>query len=345
MAVEKSGFAISGSPKTATVYYASSFTEVHTFNGVTANGSATQTTTELTLTFSQAISGFTTGGTLNVAVEKAGFTISGSPKTATIYYATSFGFTISLADINEWELTEQTAQVTANVNKVFNVAGTYSTYRWYLDGTSVGTSSSYTFNKPAGVYQLVVVVTNSSGESRSGRCRVTVTSTTILSEDFEGTNSFTIVNGSQTNQWWVGTATANGGTKSAYISNNSGTSNTYTITTSSTVHMYRNVTFTASTMPYTLSFYWKAQGESTYDYMTVHLVETTTTPTAGSSLAASTQIGSTRYNLGGTGWNQATISIPASNSGTTKRLVFTWVNDNSQGTTPPVAIDNIVLTR
>jgi len=89
-----------------------------TFNSVTADGSSSQTTTQLTLTFSQAItglsasnitlsgvsgvskgtlsssgttytlpvSGFTTGGTLSVAVAKSGYTISGSPKTVTVYY-------------------------------------------------------------------------------------------------------------------------------------------------------------------------------------------------------------------------------------------------------------------
>jgi hypothetical protein len=89
-----------------------------TFSSVSANGSSTQTTTELTLIFSQAItglsasditlsgvsgvikgtlsgsgptctlpiSGFTAGGTLSVAVSKSGYTISGSPKTTTIYY-------------------------------------------------------------------------------------------------------------------------------------------------------------------------------------------------------------------------------------------------------------------
>jgi hypothetical protein len=81
---------------------------------------------------------------------------------------------IDLAGMNEWQLIGQFAQATTGVNKTFTVIGTYSVYRWYLDGVSVGTSSSYTFNKPAGVYQLVVVVTNSSGESRSGRCRITV---------------------------------------------------------------------------------------------------------------------------------------------------------------------------
>jgi hypothetical protein len=90
-----------------------------TFNDITANGSSSQTTTELTLTFSQAItglsvgditlsgvagvdkgtltnsglsytlsiSGFSTGGTLSVTVAKSGYTIHGSPKTAAIFYS------------------------------------------------------------------------------------------------------------------------------------------------------------------------------------------------------------------------------------------------------------------
>jgi hypothetical protein len=84
------------------------------------------------------------------------------------------GIVIDLTGMNEWELTEQTAQVNANENKVFTVTGNFATYRWYLNGESVGTSPGYTFNRPVGVYELVVVVTNSNGESRSGRCRITV---------------------------------------------------------------------------------------------------------------------------------------------------------------------------
>ena len=117
VAVSKSGFNISGSPQTVAIFYAAPVA----FSGVTANGSATQTTSQLTLTFSQAItglaaaditlsgvtgvskgtlsgsgptytlgiSGFTAGGTLTVtiaAAAKPGYIISGSPKTATIYY-------------------------------------------------------------------------------------------------------------------------------------------------------------------------------------------------------------------------------------------------------------------
>jgi len=86
------------------------------FNSVTANGSASQSTTQLTLTFDKEIngltaaditlsgkivikgilsgsnpytlpiSGFTSGGTLSVAVAKSGYTINDSPKTVNIYY-------------------------------------------------------------------------------------------------------------------------------------------------------------------------------------------------------------------------------------------------------------------
>ena len=90
-----------------------------TFNSVTANGSVSQSSTQLALNFSQEITnlsasditisgvsgvtkgyldrsgattyylsiyGFTAGGTLTVTVAKSGYTISGTPKTVTIYY-------------------------------------------------------------------------------------------------------------------------------------------------------------------------------------------------------------------------------------------------------------------
>jgi len=162
---------------------------------------------------------------------------------------------------------------------------------------------------------------------------------TIFSEDFEGTNSFTIANstGSQ-NRWYVGTNTYYAGTNSAYIATSTGTTNSYNSTTS-TVHMYRNVTFPASSEPYTLSFYWKGTGYSNYDYLSVRLVETTVTPTAGTAVSSGTDLGT--YS-GNSSWQQATVTIPASNSGTTKRLVFTWRNNSGYSGTP-IAVDNITL--
>jgi len=94
-----------------------------TFSGLTQDGSSSKTTTKLTLTFSSAItgltesnitlsgvsgvtvgtlsgsgstyeltiSGFTSGGTLSVKVSKAGYSITDSTKTVTIYYNNSGG--------------------------------------------------------------------------------------------------------------------------------------------------------------------------------------------------------------------------------------------------------------
>jgi hypothetical protein len=119
--VIKSGYTISDSSRTATIYYYSGSGGGDipvTFSSVSANGSSSQTTAQLTLTFSQAIigltaadislsgvsgvskgtlsgsgptytlpiSGFTSGGTLSVSVSKSGYDISGSPKSTTIYY-------------------------------------------------------------------------------------------------------------------------------------------------------------------------------------------------------------------------------------------------------------------
>jgi hypothetical protein len=82
--------------------------------------------------------------------------------------------------MNEWDLMTQTAQAFVNIDKIFIVNGTYVEYNWYLDGVFVGSSPIYTFNKQeAGVFELVVVVTNGS-ESRSGRCRITVVDTSLI---------------------------------------------------------------------------------------------------------------------------------------------------------------------
>ena len=117
VAVTKSGYAISGSPRTVSIYSIGENTPV-TFTALTANGSAAETTTALTLTFNAAITdlaaaditlsgvdgvtkgtlsdsgptytlaiyGFSAGGTLSVTVAKAGYAISGSPMTVSIYY-------------------------------------------------------------------------------------------------------------------------------------------------------------------------------------------------------------------------------------------------------------------
>jgi uncharacterized repeat protein (TIGR02543 family) len=163
-----------------------------------------------------------------------------------------------------------------------------------------------------------------------------------FTENFEsgsGTSlaGWTFVNGTQTNKWYIGTATANGGTKSCYISNNS-SANSYTLTSTSKVHFYRDFTNIKS-----ISFDVKVQGEiignDVYDGLAVYLVETTVTPVAGTLLLPDPlEI----FVMEGTSWRRQTITVPSTITGT-KRLVFTWLNDSSDGTQPPAAIDNITI--
>ena len=142
VAVAKTGYDISGSPKTVPIFYNAPSIAV-TFSSVTANGSASQTTTQLTLTFSAAITGLTAaditlsgvtgvtrgsltgsgttytlgitvasvGGTLNVAVAKAGYTVSGSPKTVEIFYNSG---TPTVTPVTSWKELNVSSTATAN---------------------------------------------------------------------------------------------------------------------------------------------------------------------------------------------------------------------------------------
>jgi len=116
-----------------------------TFNSISQNGSSSSTTTQLTLSFSQAItglsasdititgvtvnkgtlsgsgstytlpiSGFTEGGSLNVSVSKTGYNISDSSKTVTIYYI------VSLLSVTANGYSSQTTQLTLNFNQAIS---------------------------------------------------------------------------------------------------------------------------------------------------------------------------------------------------------------------------------
>jgi len=115
--VTKSGYTINGSPKTVGIRYGTEGNTPVTLNSVTADGSSTQATTQLTLTLDKTISGlsaadiilsgvdgvnkgtlsgsnpytlpissFKSNGNLNVRVSKLGYYIYNSQKTVNIYY-------------------------------------------------------------------------------------------------------------------------------------------------------------------------------------------------------------------------------------------------------------------
>ncbi|RXR33689.1 fibronectin type III domain-containing protein, partial [Flavobacterium piscinae] len=167
-------------------------------------------------------------------------------------------------------------------------------------------------------------------------------------EGFEGTHGWSFVNGASVNRWTVGTATNNGGTQAMYISNDTGVSNTYTTGGSATtVHAYRDIEIPNAVNEGTLSFDWRALGESTFDYFRVWIVPTSFNPTQGTQITAAAsggvQLGA-NFNQNGNYTTQTYILSLAPYAGTTIRLVFEWRNDGSGGTQPPAAIDNINLS-
>ncbi|MDD2228440.1 MAG: choice-of-anchor J domain-containing protein [Candidatus Cloacimonetes bacterium] len=165
-----------------------------------------------------------------------------------------------------------------------------------------------------------------------------------LTEDWEsGQGDWVFVNGTQTNAWYVGTADPYAGTSSAYVSNDAGVSNAYTTGTTSVAHVYRDIAFDDLCIDFPLTFQWKNVGESTYDRMRVYLVDTSVTPVAGTELLAANLVGLANYSVQ-SAWTAGSITLPGTISGTVKRLVFSWRNDGSGGTPPPINLDNISLT-
>ena len=175
-------------------------------------------------------------------------------------------------------------------------------------------------------------------------------------------NGWTVENGAVANQWYVGTAATGFTGNAAYVSSDLGATNTYNTSSGSLVHFYRDVTLPIGEANVILSFQWKGQGEGTttlYDGLQVSMAPTSVIPTASvatSSLAAGTPVvtgatvlGYTLYNLNPV-TQTVTIAIPLAVTGncaatTTRRLIFSWRNDATAGTTPPAAaVDNIVLT-
>jgi len=85
------------------------------------------------------------------------------------------GITIEIKNMEDWDTFPVPIQnVTENTDFTFTVPDDYASYEWYVRGVlrPEVTGNQFVFNEPLGVYELVVVVTNNLGETRSGRCTV-----------------------------------------------------------------------------------------------------------------------------------------------------------------------------
>lgn len=182
-------------------------------------------------------------------------------------------------------------------------------------------------------------------------------------EDDADNNLWVKAHASNSNKWFTGSATSNGGSKSLYVSNDNGASNEYTMGSSQTSFIFRPFQFAAG--DYTITFDWKCVGEygtSPYDVMRVFVVPGDQDPVGASSSTGKigvTSVSTSSPTIVPAGWtmlkNGANVcfgnssawdeyigSIHIENGGA-YNLVFMWVNDGTGGANPPAAVDNLSI--
>ena len=172
-----------------------------------------------------------------------------------------------------------------------------------------------------------------------------------LGSDF-ASNGWTVVNhaSATNNNWFVGSVPVSfQGTNAAYVSSTNGATYGYDPLVASTSHFYRDVTVPAGETKINLQFQWKGNGEGTnWDRLLVYTAPISVTPTAGTPASNSSVLTGASLVFTQTVFTQSTYTnanfyLPASLAGTTFRLIFTFQNDNSGGTSPGPAVDNISL--
>lgn len=165
-------------------------------------------------------------------------------------------------------------------------------------------------------------------------------------------NGWTVASeGSGMVNWAVGTAVESGAItgNSAYVSLDNGATNSYVgFSTGRTIYFYKDVLIPSGQTNISLSFDYKTAVSS----WQVFVAPTTVVPVATDVATATTGAFPTVYPLAGatpvvlSSISATTTSamgfIPPSFAGQTVRVIFMWTN-NTGGTNPPLAIDNISL--
>ena len=165
-----------------------------------------------------------------------------------------------------------------------------------------------------------------------------------FADDFEEDNHWLLFNGTETNQWTIGTATANNGTCSLYISND-GQNNAYSNNTS---HVFATKLFHLNAGNYEVGYDWKNKGWSQDKFRVVLAPEsaifvggeTSVEYIQSTACIALDNGGGTLYNS--TDWNSLNTQIEVPEDGEYK-VVFYWFNFNGTAYNPPAAIDNFYL--
>ena len=168
-----------------------------------------------------------------------------------------------------------------------------------------------------------------------------------FADDFENGNNWLLVNGEVENAWVVDTAAHNGaGNHALYISNDNGLHNTYTNSKAALVYAAKALSFEQGS--YIFRYEWRANGESSSDYLRVALVPDSIDFEAGYISSTSLPTGWTALDGGSklnlkSAWDTI-ISQEITVANGIYNVVLVWRNDGSLGSNPPAAVDNFSIT-
>ncbi|MGY6561433.1 MAG: T9SS type A sorting domain-containing protein, partial [Luteibaculaceae bacterium] len=157
-------------------------------------------------------------------------------------------------------------------------------------------------------------------------------------------------NGSAVNQWHVGEAVANDGQKSCYISNDNGVTHQYGVNNFSVVHFFKDFEVPEGFTEISLTFNWKNQGQVIQDFIAVYIAPVNYTPvnlTSGVLPGSNSSLGLVRLTTlplqGQSSWQTSTFQLSPNLQGQQFRLIFSWINNETSGSQPPGAIDNVEI--
>lgn len=150
-----------------------------------------------------------------------------------------------------------------------------------------------------------------------------------------------------TNKWVIGAdiTAVKSDRKSMYISKDNGTYEYFLDESAYGQHAYRTLHLTPGY--YYCSYDWKCEGEGSYDYAYVNLVPESEEIPAGDLIGDGggvVHLYSDDRLSRQPSWKNEYTMFEISNEGN-YNFVISWKNDNSTGTQPPFAIDNILLDK
>ena len=179
--------------------------------------------------------------------------------------------------------------------------------------------------------------------------------TVPFADDFEGANYWKLVNGSMENAWVIGSAVANDGNRSLYISNDGGQNNTYNGDAQAAVFATLLIRLDKDST-YVFQYDWRCEGEyyeedGALDYMRVAIVPATVetaaglTPPdgfAGDALPAGwIALDGGQALVETDAWQH--VSVDKALTAGDYKVVIAWVNDEADAGETAAAIDNFSI--